>query len=107
MNNFTEMDAEHPLFKELRNGLLWHRTSPDDYRQIRIDTAIKANDGRINRWGQEYACQQLGGISLFDFTTESEEKILWEAVKWYQFLGDFDPVTVLLGIEPNKLTGKL
>jgi hypothetical protein len=101
------MDAEHPLFKELRNGLLWHRTSPGDYRQIRIDGAIKVNDGRINRWGQQYACQQLGAISLFDFTTESEDKILWEAIKWQQFLGDFDPVTVLLGIDRLKLTGRL
>ena len=30
-----------------------------------------------------------------------------EAIKWQQFLGDFDPVTVLLGIEPSKVTGKL
>jgi hypothetical protein len=107
MNNFTEMDAEHPLFKELRNGLLWHRTSPDDYRQIRIDAAIKANDGRINRWGQKYACQQLDAVSLFDFTTEPEEKVLFEADKWHSFLGEFDPVTVLLGMDRDKLTGKL
>jgi hypothetical protein len=107
MNSFPEIQAEHPLFKELRNGLLWHRTSPNDYRQIQIDGAIKPNDGRINRWGQQYACQQLGAISLFDFTTESEDKILWEAIKWQKFLGDFDPVTVLLGIDRSKLTGTL
>jgi hypothetical protein len=107
MNSFTEMHAEHPLFKELRNGLLWHRTSPDDFRQIRIDGVIKPNDGRINRWGQRYACQELGGISLFDFTTAPEADVLWEAIKWQQFLGDFDPVTVLLGMDRDKLTGKL
>jgi len=107
MNSFPEIHAEHPLFRELRNGLLWHRTSPNDYRQIQIDGTIKPNDGRINRWGQEYACQQLGSVSLFDFTTELEEKVIWEAFKWQQFLGDFDPVTILLGIEPSKLTGRL
>src|SRR5262249_38197542 len=107
MNSFTDMDAEHPLFKELRNGLLWHRTSPDDYRQIQIDGVIRPNDGRINRWNQEYACQQLGAISLFDFTTAPEADVVWEAVKWHQFLGDFDPVTILLGMERHRLTGKL
>ena len=107
MNSFTEMNAEHPLFKELRNGLLWHRTSPEDYRLIRIDGAIRPNDGRINRWGQKYACQQLGGLSLFDFTTESEEKVLQEATDWQPFLGSFDPITVLLGIDRNKVTRRL
>jgi hypothetical protein len=107
MNSFSDMHAEHPLFNELRNGLLWHRTSPGDYRQIQVDGLIKPNDGRINRWGQRYACQQLGAVSLFDFTTESEEKILFEACKWHSFLGEFNPVTVLLGIGRSKLAGKL
>jgi len=107
MNNSTEIHADHPLFRELRNGLLWHRTSADEYRHIRVDGAITPNDGRIDRWGKPYACQQLGGISLFDFSTESEERVLWEAIKWQQFLGDSDPVTILLGLDRDKLTGRL
>jgi hypothetical protein len=106
-NDEREIRAGHPLFMQLRNGLFWHRTSTEDYRRIRADGFIKPNNGRINRWGQRYACQELGGISLFDFTSESEDKVLWEAIKWQQFLGDADPVTVLLGMEPDKLPGKL
>ncbi len=107
VNDVREIRAGHPLFVELRNGLLWHRTSAEEYRRIRTDGFIKPNDGRINRWGKPYACQELRGVSLFDFTTESEDNVLWEAIKWQQFLGDADPVTVLLGMEANKLPGKL
>lgn len=107
MSNSTEIYADHPLFREIRNGLLWHRTSADEYRHIWSDGAITPNDGRIDRWGKPYACQQLGGISLFDFSTEPEEKVLWEAFKWQQFLGDCDPVTILLGLDREKLTGRL
>jgi hypothetical protein len=108
MSSLTEIYAGHPLFRELRNGLLWHRTSPTDYRQIQVDGVIMPNNGRVKRWSAPpYACQQLGAISLFDFTTYPEEEVLEEAIRWQQFLGDFDPVTVLLGIEPSKVTGKL
>lgn len=107
MTDSRQIWAGHPLFQELRNGLLWHRTSPNDYRQIQVDGAIKPNDGRINRWGQQYACQQLDGISLFDFTTYPENEVLEEAIKWQQFLGDFEPVTIFLGIQCSALTGKL
>src|SRR5258707_671017 len=104
----ADIQAGHPLFKRLRNGLLWHRTSGNDYRQINTDGVIKPNDGRIDRWGgRPYACQELGAVSLFDFTTEPEDEILWHAFKWQEFLGDFDPVTVLLGLERSKLSGKL
>jgi hypothetical protein len=105
MSGSTEIQAGHPLFEEVRNGLLWHRT--EDCREIQSDGLIKPNDGRIDRWGKPYACQELGGISLFDFTTEPEERVLGEAFKWQQFLGDVDPVTVLLGIERSKLPSKL
>lgn len=107
MNSCTEIEAGHPLFIELRNGLLWHRTSPEDFRRIQIDGAIKPNDGRIDRWGQRYACQELGATSLFDFTTAPEADVIWQAIKWQQFLGDSDPVTVLLGLRRDKLPGKL
>lgn len=82
--------------------MLWHRTSPRDCRQIWRDAVISPNPEK-----RHYACQQLGAVSLFDFTTESENKVLGESLKWEQFLGDFDPVTVLLGTERSKLPGKL
>jgi hypothetical protein len=107
MSDATEIYAGHPILHELCNGLLWHRTSTKEYRQIRTDGFIKPNDGRVNRWGGKYACQQLGGISLFDFTTQSEAKILGEARKWQQFLGDAGPATMLLGLDKNRLSGPL
>ena len=107
MSTSTEIEAGHPLFNELRNGLLWHRTSIEDYRRIEVDGIIKPNDGGIDRWGKPYASQQLGAVSLFDFTTEPEHMVLDEAFKWQQFLGDYDPVTLLLGVEKKKLSGKL
>jgi hypothetical protein len=45
----SEIKAGHPLFKELRNGLLWHRTSIEEYRRIEVDGTIKPNDRRIDR----------------------------------------------------------
>lgn len=107
MNDDTEFDTEHPLWAELRNGLLWHRTSAKEYRQICTCGFIRPNDGRINRWGGKYACQQLGAVSLFDFTSQPESKVLGEVVKWQQFLGDAGPATVLLGLSRPKLTGRL
>ncbi len=107
MSGATEIDAGHALWSELPNGLLWHRTSTNGYRQIRNEGFIKPNDGRVNRWGSQYACQQLGGVSLFDFTTEPEDKVLGEAIKWQQFLGDVGQVTVFLGIQRNGLPGRL
>lgn len=107
MSEATEIYSGHPLWRELRNGLLWHRTSTEDYRQIRTDRFIKPNDGRVNRWGGPYACQQLGGVSLFDFTSQPEDLIFGEAHKWRPFLSHSGPVTVLLGLEKNKLPGHL
>ena len=68
---------------------------------------MKPNDGRVDRRGKNYACQQLRCVSLFDFTTQPEAKVLGEAIKWQQFLGDVGPITVLLGFEKKKLPGRL
>ena len=100
------MAREHPLFLELRNGLLWHRTSTESLRKIRQDGFIKPGGDGVDRWGQ-YVCLQLNAISLFDFTSEGEGKVLDQSMKWQQFLGDKSPVTVLLGMKPEPLNGCL
>lgn len=100
------MTKEHPLFLELCNGLLWHRTSAECLRKIRQDGFIKPGGDGVDRWGQ-YVCLQLNGVSLFDFTSEGEEKVLREFVKWRQFLGDKSPVTVYLGMKPESLNDSL
>jgi hypothetical protein len=107
MSEGKEINSDHPLWRELRNGLLWHRTSATDYRQIRAEGFIKPNDGRVNRWGGPYACQQLGGVSLFDFSSQPEDLIFGEVHKWRPFLGNAGPVTVFLGLEKGRLPGKL
>lgn len=95
------------LFKELRNGLLWHCTSPGEFRQIQSDGYIRPNDGSINKWGGKYACQELGGVSLFDFSTRPESKVLESADRWRQFIGCAKPATIVLGLERSKLPGRL
>ncbi len=103
---WTEIDAQHPLFRLLRKGL-WHCTSPSEYRQIYKDGFIKPNDGRLQKWGPEkYACQELGGISLFDFESHIEKDIWSQAAKWKQFLGCAKPVTIMIGLDKGKFTGK-
>jgi hypothetical protein len=88
MNDAREIHSAHPLFRELRNGLLWHCTSPAEYLQIRTCGFIKPNSSTDGKYGRlPSACQALGGISLFDFTTESEARVLDTPDKWQQFLG--------------------
>jgi hypothetical protein len=50
MSDSAKIQAEHPLFKELRNGMRWYSTSAQHYRRIRTDKMIKPNNGRIDRW---------------------------------------------------------
>jgi hypothetical protein len=107
MSDLTEIQAGHPLFRELRNGLLWHCTSVGEFREIRASGSIVPNDGRVNKWDKPYACQELGGISLFDLTTEEETEVLREANKWQQFFGCARPVTVVLGLDRSRLSGRL
>ncbi len=54
-----------------------------------------------------YACQELRAVSLFDFQSEPENLIIGESVKWTQFLGRANPMTVILGLDRDKLPGKL
>jgi S1-C subfamily serine protease len=77
MNDAREIYSAHPLFRELRNGLLWHCTSPEEYLQIRTCGFIKPNERPDGKYGRlPSACQALDGVSLFDFTTESVARVL-------------------------------
>ena len=100
------MSPTHPLFLALRNGHYWHCTGLKEFIKIASDEAIKPNDGSIKRWGK-YACQHLNGVSIFDFTTATEEKIFDHYHKWNQFLGGAEPITIALGIERSPLLGRL
>ena len=108
MNDAREIHSTHPLFRELRNGLLWHCTSPEEYFQIRTCGFIKPNERPDGKYGRlRSACQALDGVSLFDFTTESEARVLDTPHKWQQFLGCAKPLTVILGLKRDRLPGKL
>ena len=101
----TMLHSAHPLFRELRNGLLWHCTSRENFTQILTDGFIKFNQGRA-KFGP-YACQELGGVSLFDFTAESEERVIESLHKWQQFLRCGKTVTIVMGLERKRLPGGL
>jgi hypothetical protein len=104
----TEIHAGHPLFAELRKKLLWHCTSVLAFRKISSDGFIRPIEGTSNRWGNRpYACQTLGAVCLFDFSKESEQKVLGVADRWQQFIGSEKPVTILIGFEESRLTGRL
>src|SRR5208282_2398265 len=108
MSDAREIHSAHPLFRELRNGLLWHCTSPEELLQIRTCGFIKPNERPDGKYGRlRSACQALDGVSLFDFTTESEARVLDTPHKWQQFLGCAKPLTVILGLKRDRLPGKL
>jgi hypothetical protein len=103
-----EIRADHPLVRELRNGLLWHCTGPKEFLQIQADRFIKPNDGPVGKYGpRRSACQELKAISLFDFTTHSEARVLETADRWRQFLGCAEPLTVVVGLARPRLPGRL
>ena len=108
MIDSREIYSAHPLFRELRNGLLWHCTSPEEYFQIRTCGFIKPNKSPDGKYGRlPSACQALDGVSLFDFTSESEARVLDTPHKWQQFLGCAEPLTVILGLKRDRLHGRL
>jgi hypothetical protein len=108
MNDAREIHSAHPLFRVLRNGLLWHCTSPDEHLQIRVCGFIKPNKSPDGKYGRRpSACQALDGVSLFDFTSESEARVLDTPHKWQQFLGCAKPLTVILGLKKDRLLANL
>ena len=108
MSDAGEIHSAHPLFRELRSGSLWHCTSPEEYFQIRTCGFIKPNERPDGKYGRlRSACQALDGVSLFDFTTESEARVLDTPHKWQQFLGCAEPLTVILGLKRDRLPGRL
>ncbi len=99
------LHSGYPLFRELRNGLLWHCTSREKIIQIHLDGFIKFNQGRA-KFGP-YACQELGGVSLFDFTTQPENLVIESLHKWEQFLRCGKTVTIVMGLDRKLLPGAL
>jgi len=49
----------------------------------------------------------LGGISLFDFSTDPIDRIFEHLDRWHQFLGCASPTTVVLGMPKSRLQGEL
>jgi hypothetical protein len=103
----STLTSTHPLFRDLRNGLLWHSTGCREWQQIERAGSILPNNGRVNTWGKPTACQELGGVSLFDFTTAPEREVLEEAIKWEMFLSHKKPVTIVVGLQKARLPGRL
>lgn len=103
-----EISQSDQLFKILRTDLLWHCTSPDAYRSILRGGAILPAQGSKSRWGNRpYACQTLGAVCLFDFFAPAEEKVLKTINRWSQFIVSSSPVTVIVGVSPDRLPGRL
>jgi hypothetical protein len=97
------------IFGELRgHGALWHRTSIDSLRAILASGGIKPNDGSRSytyRDSQNSYGRLFGAVSLFDFDSEGEERILNEECKWGQFLTDRGNLTVIIQLDRSLLSG--
>lgn len=103
-----EFALTDPLFNVLRSRVLWHSTSLSNYRSIIAEGVIRPTSGTTSRWGNRpYACQVLGAVCLFDFATPTEDLVLEISDRWSGFLGSVDPVTVLIGLTPGRLPGRL
>jgi hypothetical protein len=106
MSNYANIIRTHRLLSELRQGL-WHCTSPSEFRQIIRDHFIKPNDGTGHKWGpRPYACQELGAVSLFDFQTPTQEKVLETSNRWGPFVCRH-PTTVAVGLNRDLIASKL
>lgn len=104
------LEASDALFLELRNAMLWHVTSPEALRAIRSDGFIRPlSPGDRNRWNGDrpYACQTLGAVCLFDFTSYSVQQVLSSVDRWGGFLVSCTPVTVAIGMNLNALPGRI
>jgi hypothetical protein len=95
------------LWSLLRLGRLWHRTSISGLQGILGDDAIVPNGGQFpNTWPQSEGslARSLGGISLFDFDTVSEEAMLNGALFGSNCLSACLPDSaVLIGIRRDAL----
>lgn len=94
------------LTKVRGNGKLWHRTSVNSLKGIFNTGSIQPNDGRFKvTYPQSNNClsRELKAISLFDFNSNSLEKILDQAMNWECFIKDQKYATVLICIDPNFL----
>jgi len=107
MSDFTSITENSRLFCELRQGL-WHCTSAPEFRQILKDGSINPNDGRVKKWSQSYACQQLGGVSLFDFQAPTDQQVIETANRWGPFVySSARRTTVVIGLSRTALQAKL
>jgi hypothetical protein len=108
LNDLKVLFPYPELLRELRNGRLWHCTSPRELRQIWHDGFIRPNDGRVKKWGDmPCACHQLGAVSLFDFTTQPEERLLESVSDWKPFLRCDPLMTAVIGLEKTLLPARL
>jgi len=103
------IQATNPLFRKLKGGLLWHCTKVSNYHQIVASGSIlPLLPEQQNRWGsRRYACQTINAVCLFDFHTAPEALVLQAADRWQQFLFLDSPLTVLIGLDERRLSGRL
>lgn len=104
MSDYTSITANLPIFSELRQGL-WHCTSPNSFRQILRYGSIKP--ATVSRWGTKpNACQELGAVSLFDFQTPQEDRVIETVDRWGPFVLEHC-TTVLVGLNRTVLEANL
>ncbi|MBI5773708.1 MAG: hypothetical protein HZA89_08195 [Verrucomicrobia bacterium] len=99
------LNENHPLFLHLKEGIL-HCTSARHYWMIEKAGAVMVNNGQFPTWGRS-CCQEVGGVSVFDFETATREEIFENdsPEKWCSILRWHSPVNVVIKFDRNKLPG--
>jgi len=99
------------LFNQLKGGI-YHSTSISGYCGIRATGAILPNRGLFpfshSQTGHS-CCYELGAISLLDLRIPSKRPLVGRGVwaNWITFLSNHEPITILLDIDPSRLSEPL
>lgn len=104
MNRLPEHKTAYEILDLTRGrDMLWHRISLEGFYNILMCGEIHANLN--NRYKPTYPqsntclARKLKAISLFDFDSESVEKIIEQEGNWVHFLKDFNPITIVMGFK--------
>jgi hypothetical protein len=100
------------LYSQIKGGV-YHSTNISGYRGIRALDAILPNTGMFpfsHGQSPHSCCHKLGAIALLDLRNPSPARPLvgkeaWH--NWTRFLSNHDPITILLDIDPDRLSEPL
>ena len=104
-----EQSAISLIYPMLKGGL-FHRTSREVYRGIKISEKISPNTGQFPvtyPQSKYYFASFRGYVSLFDFRSASDRHCISIHHTWGSFFFDQEPITIILRLNKDYLLDKL